>query len=67
MQVDNIYYLITNIILCHIRHIRNGYLFWTEHKLCESILNADQFESFSHCTMFITTYSYMCNKHSYNE
>ena len=51
VQIDTIYDIITNVILCHIRHIRNGGLCSTglrSHFLYKIWINLNNFASILH-------------------
>ena len=63
VQIDTKYDLIKNVLLCHIRHIRNGDICRTGKRSHEFILNLDQIESFFWCTTYINTCDYKCNRH----
>ena len=48
MQVDNIYDLIINVLLCHIHHVTNDDICRTKHITCGCKRNEDHLESFRH-------------------
>ena len=67
VQIDTIYYLKTNDLLCHIFHIRNANLCGTVQISHEFIWDSDQLEPFFFHNTYISTCGYMCYRHSKNQ